>query len=218
MKKILVINPNSNQRVTDGFARALAPFDIGGTLQITCGTLEEGPFGIETDEHIRQVVAPLKRAILAQGGYDAYVIACYSDPGLDACRALTRAPVLGIQLSALAVARSLDRKFGVLAIGQPSIRRHLAYIEELGLGGQLAAERPLGISVEQAAGDASVFETLEQTGRLLVERDGAQVVILGCAGLAAHRLALEQALGVPVIEPVQAAVSIAMSCVLPLKH
>jgi len=138
------------------------PFEIPDNLNITCKTLHQGPFGIETDEHIQQVVEPLKQTILAESEYDAYIIACYSDPGLNACRSITAKPVLGMQLSALSIAQSTGRKFGVLAIQETSIQRHLIYIEKLGLMPSLAGERSLQISVDEAAGGESVFQKLKE--------------------------------------------------------
>lgn len=214
-KRILVINPNSNEIVTEGLVDTLAPFEIPDKLRITCKTLQQGPFGIETDVHIQQVIEPLQQTIREESEYDAYIIACYSDPGLAECRSITTKPVLGMQLSALSIAQSSGQKFGVLAIQEASIQRHMVYIKKLGLLPNLAGERPLNISVDEAATSEFVFQKLKSSGQLLIEEDGAGLIILGCAGLARHRQALESTLGVTVIDPTQAAVSIAMGCVLP---
>jgi allantoin racemase len=82
----------------------------------------------------------------------------------------------------------------------------------MGLTARLAGERALGMSVAESAGD-DAFARLEAAGRDLVEKDGADVVVMGCAGMARHRRPLEEALGVPVIDPTQAAVAMAIGAV-----
>lgn len=86
---ILVINPNSNQAVTDAMARALEPLDVAGGPQILCTTLAEGPFGIESQADVEAGTLPLRRLVSERRDADAFVIACYSDPGLHVCRELT---------------------------------------------------------------------------------------------------------------------------------
>ena len=94
--RILVVNPNSNEAVTRGLSDALAHLAFEGGPLIECRTLVEGPYGIETQEHVESVVLPLRRLVAASGDVDAFVIACYSDPGLQACREATARPVFGI--------------------------------------------------------------------------------------------------------------------------
>lgn len=206
---ILVINPNSNAAVTAGLRESLIAWEQHPAISIECVTLEQGPFGIESDEDIRSVEPLILEEITRRDDCAAFVIACYSDPGLDACRAHTRQPVLGMQQSAVATALALGGRFGVLALGEASIARHLLYLEKLGLSAHLAGERPLNLTVAESGSHPEALPRILQQGRDLVERTGARSLILGCAGMARHRAAAEDALGVPVIEPVQAAVSLA---------
>lgn len=206
-RRILVVNPNSNESVTRGLDAALADIARRDALDIACVTLAGAPFGIETDEDIRRVVPLLVDEVGRKAGdCDAVVIACYSDPGLVECRAGTAKPVYGIQESAARLAADRGLRFGVLALGGESIRRHVAYVRQLGLEAFHAGERPLGISVDAAANDPATLDRILDAGRELIAEYEADMLVLGCAGLAAHRRAAEQALGVPVIDPVQAAV------------
>ena len=207
--KILVINPNSNESVTQRIERALQSRSADYDLDITCSTLAEGPFGIESDEDIDAVVPLVVSEICSNDEYDAFVIACYSDPGLYECRAISARPVFGIHESAVSLAATYGQRFGVLTLGRESIQRHIAYIRQLGYQSFHAGERPLDISVDEAANDPDVLQKIIDTGRWLVEEDGAEILILGCAGLAAHRKAAQQKIGVPVIDPVEAAVKMA---------
>lgn len=209
-KKILVVNPNSNETVTAGLRESLRTFTP--EADIDCCTLEDGPFGIESDDDIETVVPLVCRKVLASPEYDAYVIACYSDPGLKECREMTGKPVFGMQESAVKTASvaSAGGKFGVLALSDESIRRHLRYIREIGYEDQLAAELPLDITVDEAANAADTVDKVVAAGQRLVEEYGVSAVILGCAGMAAIKKAAETKLPVPVIEPAQAAVCLAI--------
>lgn len=211
---IVVINPNSNEAVTTGLDRALEPFRLGGTIGIDCVTLADGPFGIESQLDADRVVLPLTRLIVERMNAAAFVIACYSDPGIDACRQMTRAPVFGIQECGVLTALTRGDLFGVVAIAETSILQHRRYIRRIGVLDRLASERALNMSVDESARGARTFERLQEVASALVA-DGADVLILGCAGMAVHRRALEDAIGRPVIDPTQAAVAMAIGALLP---
>jgi allantoin racemase len=209
MNRILVINPNSNASVTRGIENALISIGEAKGMDIDCIDLDDAPFGIETDQDI-QVVSPMivHEVSTRADNYDAFVIACYSDPGLAECRMVAKKPVLGIHESAITLSATYGRRFGVLALGRESIQRHIMYVRQLGLQTFHTGERPLNISVDQAANDPQTLAKIIEAGRELIEEDGAETVILGCAGMAKHRQAAQIELGVPVIDPVQAAVTL----------
>ena len=210
---ILVINPNSNPTVTAAMDAALAPLRFAGGPTVRCATLAEGPFGIESQRDVEQVVLPLRRTIEADNAAAAFVIACYSDPGLQVCREGTDRPVFGIAECAVATALTRGDRFGVIAIAARSVRRHMRYLRQMGVTERLAGERPLEMSVAETAAGEQTLARMIAVGRELVDQDGAEVVIMGCAGMARHRRPLEQALGVPVIDPTQAAVGMAIGTV-----
>ena len=212
-RRILVVNPNSNEVVTKGLADALAPLQFADGPEIECRTLAEGPYGIETQEHVESVALPLRRLIAGSNDVDAFVIACYSDPGLHVCREATDRPVFGINESGVLTALARAERFGVIAIGQPSIRRHVRYLRQMGLDARFAGERPLNMSVAEAASGGKTLDRMIEVGAELRDEDGADVVVMGCAGMARHRQPLEAALGVPVIDPTQAAVAMAVGAV-----
>lgn len=213
MKKILVINPNSNDAVTHGLQECLSLLQIPKLVEIECMTLKEGPFGIESRLDSESVVLPTRRVVLERDDADAFVIACYSDPGLALCREATQKPVFGIQESGLFSALQRGERVGVIALGLKSIARHLPYVRALGLQSRLAAERPLHLSVAESE-EAAAYPRIEEVARTLIEQDMADTLLMGCAGLARHCEQLEAALGVPVTEPTQAAVTQALGAVL----
>jgi allantoin racemase len=211
--RILVINPNSNDAVTKGLEAALAPLGFPQGPEIVCVTLKEGPFGVETQADAESVTLPLRRLVEADRTSAAFVIACYSDPGLHVCREGTSRPVFGIAECGVLTALTRGNRFGVIAIKQRSIPRHIRYLRQMGLMDRLAGERPLEMSVaETASGDGTLARMVE-IGRALKEQDGADVIVMGCAGMARHRRPLEDTLGIPVIDPTQAAVAMAMGTV-----
>ncbi len=212
--KVLVINPNSNAAVTAGISAALEPLRLAGGPEIDCETLAEGPYGIESQTDIEAVVLPLRRLVLEKRDADAFVIACYSDPGLQVCREATTKPVFGIQECAVLTAAMRGDRFGVIALAAASIRRHRRTLRQIGLIDRLAGERPAELAVAETAEGGAVFQRLLSVGRELRDRDGAETIVLGCAGMARHRAALEARLGLPVIDPTQAAVVMALGSVL----
>lgn len=211
--RILVINPNSNEAVTEGLRQAVAPLAFAEGPEIVCETLSEGPLGIETQEHVESVALPLRRRVEAANDIDAFVIACYSDPGLHVAREGTASPVFGIAECGVLTALTRAERFGVIAIKSRSIPRHIRYLRQMGLMDRLAGERPLEMSVAESASGEGTLARMIEVGGELKERDGAGAIVMGCAGMARHRRPLEQALGIPVIDPTQAAVAMAIGTI-----
>lgn len=211
--RILVINPNSNEAVTEGLRQAVKPLTYAEGPEIVCETLAEGPFGIETQEHVESVAIPLRRRIEASNEADAFVIACYSDPGLHVAREGTARPVFGIAESGVLTALARAERFGVIAIKSRSIPRHIRYLRQMGLMDRLAGERALEMSVAESASGEGTLARMIEVGRQLKELDGASAIVMGCAGMARHRKPLEEALGIPVIDPTQAAVTMAIGTI-----
>ncbi len=210
---IVVINPNSNEAVTAGLDAALGSFRLGGGPEIECLTLTEGPFGIESQLDSDSVVMPLARLVQARPDAGAFVIACYSDPGLDACRSVAPQPVFGIQESGVLTAMARADRFGVIAIADASVARHRRTMARMQVLDRLAGEIPLNISVDESARGTGTFARLVEVGGAL-KGQGAGALILGCAGMATHRAGLEAELGIPVIDPTQAAVAMALGTLL----
>jgi Asp/Glu/hydantoin racemase len=209
-RALVVINPNSSQTVTDGIAAALQPFHCFG-IPIRCVTLHDGPPGIESQAQADATIAPMLR--LAEGLRDeaaAFVIACFGDPGLHALRDRTDRPVLGIQESAVSVALTLGQRFGVIAILRRSIPRHMRAFGAMGVLDRLAGDRALGLGVAELADPDRSLAAMIATGRQLRDADGADVLVMGCAGMAAYRDVLEAETGLPVVEPCQAAAMLAL--------
>ncbi len=212
MDRILVINPNSTEAVTRGIDAAMAPLRMVGGPAIDCVTLAQGPPGIETQQHVDGVVAPLLALVRERDAdYGAFVIACYSDPGLYALREATAKPVLGISECGILTALTLGQRFGVIAILRKSIPRHLRYLGALGVSDRFAGELPVGLGVTELSDENKTFGRMVEVGRALRADHGADVVVMGCAGMARYRKPLQDEIGIPVVEPTQAAAGMAIA-------
>ncbi len=209
MARILVVNPNSSVTCSDGISAALAPFRLAGGPDFDVVTLREGPPAIYDWRDWHSVVEPLCRLIEREPA-DAYVIACASDPGIEAARATTRRPVFGVFRCAVAAAVARAERFGVIAIVDASKARHVAALRAMGLEGRLAAEVALNVSMDTLLEPEAARTRLIEAARGCAAA-GAETIILGCTGMAHHRVAVEDAIGLPVIEPCQAAAAIALT-------
>ena len=212
-QRILVINPNSTQAVTDSIDEALEPLRFANGPRLDCVTLTEGPPGIESQVLADGVIGPMCDLIRREDNRaDAFVIACFGDPGLHAARETTPKPVVGIAEASYAAALQLGEKFGVIAILENSARRQRRYVRQLGLTARYADSLPIGLGVVELE-ENGVAERMIEVGKALVEDHGADVLILGCAGMARLRGPVERALGVPVIDPSQAAAAQAIAAI-----
>ena len=212
MRHITIINPNCTAAITAGMSAAIEPLRMAGGPTIECVTLSEGPPGIESQADIERVVLPITRFIAASAA-DAFVIGCYSDPGLHAAREATQRPVFGIAESAMLYALTQGERFGVISILSASIARHLRYVRSLGLMDRFAGDLPIELGVTQLQDDEQVLERMTTIGKQLRDEKGADVLIMGCTGFARFQAKLQQRLGVATIEPTRTGAFFALGAV-----
>lgn len=210
---IRIINPNSNKAVTAGMAEAVAPLEFSGGPHLDCVTLEDGPPGIESQANVSQVEPLLADWVKSDNQADAFIIACYSDPGIHLCRETTTRPVFGIAECAVLTALTRGSQIGVISILPNSVSRHWRHLRERRLAHFCAGDRALGLTVAEVAEADTTYRRMRDVGVELRDEDGADVIIMGCAGMAKHRQNLQQELGVPVIDPTQAAAVMAIGAV-----
>ncbi len=207
MPRILIINPNSSAACGAAIDAAVAPFRTPGGPLIDVVGLPDGPPAILSWRDWHAAVQPMCRVVEHQAA-DAIVIACASDPGLEAMRALTDRPVLGVFRCAIAAAVTRAERFGVIAIVDASRGRHLLALRSMGLDARLAGEVALNVSMEALLDPVAARGLLIDAAKHLA-LEGAGAIVLGCTGMAAHRATVEMAVGVPVIDPCQAGVAMA---------
>jgi allantoin racemase len=167
--------------------------------------------GIVVPELIR--LAPLAE----KRGFDAIIIGCYSDPGLDALRELLAIPVIGPGAASLHLAAQLGTRLSVLTPSGRGYGRVAARLRGLGIAPLLASVRGIGLSVmDLAQQKPGALDKAAEAARVAVDQDGADVLVLGCMSMAflpGVTQALGKKVGVPVVNPVIAALKTAEACV-----
>ena len=213
-ERVLVINPNSNAENTRWIDEALEPLRCEIGPRIECRTLERGPHAIETELHGAQVVAPLCELVAEESeGTGAFVVACYSDPGLLAAREVTDKPVIGICEAGLTTALNLGDRIGMIHNGTADIAPAMRGVRSLGLQSRVVGGRSIDVPMSRLDDKDLVFERMTIAARDL-ERDlQISVLVFGCAAMAKFRSSLETACGLPVVDPTQAAVGLAITAI-----
>lgn len=178
---------------------------------------EAGPVSIES--HFDEVISAVGVAeeVLKgerEGGIDAYVVACFGDPGLLAARELTRAPVIGIAEAAFHLATLISTRFSIVTtLGRTGIiAEHL--LQQYGFSHHCrrirAAEIPV-LDLEHHP-EMAFVRIVEECCRARDE-DGIGAIVLGCGGMANLTQEISREVGLPVVEGVSAALKLAESLV-----
>ncbi|MCG6659167.1 aspartate/glutamate racemase family protein [Halomonas campisalis] len=212
---IRVINPNTTAGMTATVGEAARRVAAPGT-KVVATQPDHGPVSIEShfDEAI-SAVGVLEEVMAGEReDADAYVIACFGDPGLLAARELTRAPVIGIAEAAFHMATLISTRFSVVTtLGRTGIiAEHL--LEQYGFRHHCrrvrAAEIPV-LDLEEN-GAAALNRIIDECHRAR-DQDNIGAIVLGCGGMADLTDEISEAVGLPVIEGVTAAVKLAESLV-----
>ena len=205
--KIKLINPNTTARMTETMAHCARAVAAAGT-EVVVATSAMGPPSIESwyDESLALPGLLAEVAAGEREGVDGYVIACFGDPGLFAARELARGPVIGIAEAAMHAASVIAPGFSVVTtLARTSgMAWHLA--ERYGMKRFCRSVRAADVPVLELdrPGSAARQLIVEQCLRAL-EHDGADAIVLGCAGMADLCNAVEREIGAPVVEGVTAA-------------
>ena len=212
--RILVVNPNTTASMTEKIAAAARGVAAPGT-RVTTVNPDMGPASIEGFYDEAFAVPGLLAAVRdgERAGHDAYVIACFDDTGLDAARCVAGGPVIGICEASVHCASLVASRFSIVT----TLPRSLVPIEGLvaryGAAARCrvrAAQVPV-LALEDPASGAA--ERVRREIRCALDEDGAEAVVLGCAGMADLARRFSDELGVPVLDGVVCAVKLAESLV-----
>lgn len=208
---IQVINPNTSLPMTTKIGIA-AEAVAGPSTRIFACCPDSGPLSIEGhfDEAIAAVgvLDEIRKGV--EMGADAHVLACFGDPGLLAARELAIGPVIGIAEAAFHCASLIATRFAVVTTLTRTriIAEHL--LQRYGFEQQCTSVRCIDLPVlalEEAG--AELIEAIAAEARRARDEEGAGAIVLGCGGMADLRPQLEEAIGLPVVEGVSAAVKMA---------
>jgi allantoin racemase len=213
--KLLLVNPNTSTAMTAGMAATAQQIAAPGTV-VVGRQPSFGPVSIEShfDEAFGAAGVAEQVKLAQPENFDAVVIACFGDPGLDAARELTTAPVLGIAEAAFHAASFVASGFSVVTTMTRTCgiaeRLVLRYGYERICRGVHGTDIPV-LALEHCGED--VIAEIEAAARMALARDRSEAIVLGCGGMAALCRRLQARLGVPVVDGVTAAVKFAEALV-----
>ncbi len=204
--RIKVVNPNTSTTMTRHIHEAAEAVAAPGTT-VESSSPTMGPASIES-HYDEALSVPGVLAEVAKGersGVDGYVLACFGDPGLDAARELANGPVVGIAEAAMRTATYLGRTFTVVTTLARTAGRAWDLAERYGVTKFCAGVHAVDIPVLDLDQDPDTLKKLTEACGRAVAEDGADAVVLGCAGMADLCADLTEVLGVPVVDGVRAA-------------
>jgi allantoin racemase len=203
--RILIINPNSDPRMTAVIQQSAEDY-ARGEFEVQCKSAPGAPLFIETYEDVLQAAPGMIQLLREnEGEFDTFVVACHCDPNLDAMKEITTKPVVGIGEASMKLASMLGHRFSVVTTMSHSIPNKEAQASKLFLQDVLASVRA---APEEMAG-ASDEEKYLRAAQMALEEDMAEVIVLGCAGMAGLDKRLGAKLGAPVLDGVVCALIIA---------
>ena len=209
--RLLLINPNTSEPMNEAIAQAARAVAAPGT-EVRAVHPGFGPVSIEShyDEAFAAAGVAEQLRLAADWAPDAVVIACFGDPGLEAARELTEAPVLGIAEAAFHAATMLATGFSVVTTMTRTCIMAERLVQRYGMHHQCRGIHGTDIPVLalECCGEATLRQ-IEDASRAALERDRSGAIVLGCAGMAPLCAELSRRLGVPVIDGVAVAVKFA---------
>lgn len=211
--RILVVNPNTTASMTEKIGAAARRVAAAGT-EVLAVNPAHGPASIEGFYDEAMSLAGMLAVIRTTPDYDAVVIACFDDTGLDAARCLTDKPVIGIGEAAYHMASMISNKFSVVTTLGRSVPALEHNLHRYGLMARCARVRSSEVAVlelEHPGSDACARISLE-IGRAVAE-DHAEAIVLGCAGMADLADTLAKEHGLPVLDGVTCAIGLAEAMV-----
>ena len=208
--RLLLINPNTTQAVTDAvLAAARAVARPGTELKAVTGSFGPVVIGSRAENALAQH-SVLQLAAEHAGDCDAVVLAVSLDTGLWACRELLHVPVIGMTEAGLRIGCGVATRVGLVTYGQRMGPLYRELAEDYGLASRIAGIATLSVTPQQTFSDSErVRNATLAAARQLVERDGAEAVLLAGAALATMAAALQPELDVPLLDGVACAVALA---------
>lgn len=207
--RLCLVNPNSTEAMTEEMVAAARAVASSGT-SVAGATAHDAPATIEGYRDEALAAAGVAAIVAREADeFDAFVIACFGDPGLHAARESFGGPVVGIAEASFMLAIALGYRFAILTNTTGDIPEMEELARRHGFGERCSGVEAVGLGVAAADADRdAAFGAYEAAGRAAIA-DGAEVLCLGCGPMLGLRERLEESLGAPVIEPVPAGVAVA---------
>lgn len=203
--RMLIINPNSDPAMTAAIRESAERFAWGDVEVVTLATPGAPPFLESYEDEIRSGPGMTKLLREHEEAFDAFVIACHSDTNLHAAREITAKPVIGIGEASMKLASFLGHNFSVVTTHRHSVPGKLRQIRALHLQDLIVSIR----APEEGEEGWTNEDLFMELSRRAVEEDGAEVIVLGCAGLSGMDRRIQETLDVPVLDGVACALILA---------
>lgn len=212
--RILVVNPIVRSKITEHVDKAYLKLKTGD-VSIDSACLRKGPRFIETEEHERLAVPGLLRVVKEgeKQGYDAIIINCFGNPGLEESKRRVNVPVIGAGESSFLKVKAGKKRFSVLTTVQEAVERVRRNTVKYDVSELLASVRPIGMHVIELLQTERLRKALIREGKKALMNDNAAVIVLGCTGMAGNAEWLSKRLNVPVIDPTRAAIEMAIKLI-----
>ena len=202
-QKLLIINPNTSKEMT---------LDIEKTIN-KCKSknidafVQHPDFGPESLESFYDyslaTFGTIRFIEKEKENYDGILIACFGDPGLYAIKEMVNYPVIGIAEASISISNLLGQKFAILVALDKAVSLMKDMVRQYGMEDRCAAIEPLNISVlDIEKNKEQNIKKLIDVSKIAIEK-GAEVLILGCAGMTGMHKEIERTLNIPVIDPVE---------------
>lgn len=209
--RILLINPNTSEEFTKRVQDIATQYASSQTTPRAVNP-RSGPRSIESIyDELLSSVGTLECALEHLEDVDAFVIACYSDhPTIYALREITDKPILGIAEASMYVACMLGYKFSVVTTNEEWEPLLWDAVRRYGLADRCASVRSTRMPVLalESASPEETYQLIQKTAQQALDEDDAEVICLGCAGMAGLDKRLQQALGVPVLDGIVCALKL----------
>ena len=211
--RLLLVNPNTTASMTAAiFASAAAVARAGTVVEAVNPT--EGPPSIESDDDERRCIPGLLAELTTASARpqenrpDAYVVACFGDPGLEEARDILDGPVLGIAQAAMHAAALAAGTFSVVTSMSATVPRAWQLTKAY-TPAQCRGVYACDIPVLRIDADPATIDPIAELCAHALEHDRSKSIVLGCAAMARFAEPLAVRLGVPVIDGVVAATLLA---------
>lgn len=196
--KIMIINPNNDLEMTKAIQRSADNY-AKGDFKVVCKPTPGAPKFIETYEDKAKAAPGMIELVRNnEDEFDAFIIACHCDPNIDLMKEITKKPVVGIGEASMKMASMLGHSFSVVSTDKHSIPNKEAVIRKYHLENVMASVR----APENEMCNCSEEDKFLEAAKLAIEEDMAEVIVLGCAGMAGLDRSMEEKLGVPVLDGV----------------
>jgi len=203
--KIHLINPNTTASMTRDAVLAAQSVAAVGT-EVIGNQPQHGPVSIEGYYDEVFAVPEMLAEIVQHNDFDGHIVACFDDTGVDAARCIASGPVVGICEAGCLVAGTIANSFSIVTTLRRSVPALNHLVHKYGADRRCVSIRASDIPVLELEQGGGAYEQIAAECRLAIDADGAEAILLGCAGMTSLAQQLSEQFGLPVVDGVTAAV------------